>query len=95
MNLGHEEIPLKLVQSSGKDSLVEGLDRNVRAALVQEASVIATDEPDLWVEALFLRVPVVGLDRKGTFPAWGEQRPASDRVEFLETWESLITQGWQ
>jgi hypothetical protein len=91
----HEEIPLKLVQSSGRDSLVEGLGRNVRAALVQEASVVATDEPDLWVEALFLRVPVVGLDSKGTFPAWGEQQPASDRVEFLETWESLITQGWQ
>lgn len=91
----HEEVPLKLVRSSGRDSILEGVDRSVRAALVQDSTVVATDEPSLWVEACFLGVPAVGLDPKGCFPNWGDRKPAGDRVEFLEKWENFITEGWQ
>ncbi|MBN1433712.1 hypothetical protein JW921_03065 [Candidatus Fermentibacterales bacterium] len=91
-----EEVPLKLVQLSGKGSLgAEAVPRSVRAAVVQEASAVATDDASLWAEACFFGARVVGLDPSGSFQTWRSAIPCQDRASFFEGWERLIREGWE
>lgn len=88
------EIPLKLVITDGKTSNIPpDTDNPLMAAIVAGASAVITNDRDLWVHASALRVPVIGLDRKGVFTDWDREAAAGD-TQFLEQWAALIRRGW-
>lgn len=88
------EIPLKLVITDGKTSNIPpGTDQPLLAAIVAGASAVITTDRDIWIHATALRVPVIGLDRKGTFKGWDREAATGD-TQFLEEWAALIRRGW-
>ncbi|MCK5785450.1 MAG: hypothetical protein KAH54_02705 [Candidatus Sabulitectum sp.] len=88
------EVPLKIVLVDGRNSNVP-LDtgEGTIAGIVAGASAVATTHRDLWIHARALGIPVIGLDRKGTFTGWGGE-PATGDTQFLEQWARLIRHGW-
>lgn len=88
------EIPLKLVITDGKSSSIPpDTDQPLLASIVAGASAVITTDRDLWIHASALRVPVIGLDRKGTFTGWDRETVTGD-TQFLEYWAALIRKGW-
>ena len=87
------EIPLKMVLMDSEKSPVGDAERGVRAAVVAGASAVVTDSPVVWTDACALGVPVVGLDRRGAFPAW-DREPASEEKGFVAAWRDLLREGW-
>lgn len=87
------EIPLRVVEVSGRGSAVASEGRAVRAAVTAGASAVLADTGGLWAEAGALGVPVVGLDRRGTFPDWGRE-PARSASDLSAHWAALLRQGW-
>lgn len=87
------EIPLKMVLMDSEKGPVEGAERGVRAAVVAGASAVVTDSPVVYGDACALGVPVVGLDRRGSFPPW-DREPASDEKSFVAAWRDLLREGW-
>jgi len=88
------EIPLKLVITDGKTSNIPpGIDQPLLAAIVAGASAVITTDRDIWIHAAALRVPVIGLDRKGSFTGWDREASTGD-TQFLEEWAALIRRGW-
>ncbi len=88
------EIPLKLVITDGKTSSIPpGTDQPLMAAIVAGASAVITTNRDIWIHASALRIPVIGLDRKGTFKGWDREAVTGD-TQFLEEWAALIRRGW-
>ena len=90
-----EEVPLKLVTITGRESVLSGQPRELEAALVRTAVLVATDEPVLWAEAAFLGARCVGLDERGVFPDWEGVTPAGDLTGFLDEWERAVREGWR
>lgn len=88
------EIPLKLVIVDGKGSNIPPeTDQALLAAIVAGASAVVTTEKDLWIHSIALKVPVIGLDRRGTFTGWDNQASRGES-QFLEQWASMIRRGW-
>lgn len=87
------ELPLRAVRLDGRGNPLGREPACVRAAAIAGASVVATDDPRHWVQAMAIGIPVAGLDRRGRFPDWGGSPARSDRV-FLERWEELLRTGW-
>ena len=88
------EVPLKLVITDGKaSSIPPDTDQPLMAAIVAGASAVVTTDKDLWLHASALRVPVIGIDRKGTFRGW-DTEPVTGDTQFLERWAALIQKGW-
>lgn len=88
------EIPLKVVLADGKKPGVPpDTSHGLMAAIVAGASAVITTEPHLWIHSVALGIPVVGLDRKDLFSAWGED-PARGDTQFIEQWAGLIRRGW-
>ncbi|NLP04727.1 hypothetical protein GX411_02085 [Candidatus Fermentibacteria bacterium] len=87
------EIPLRVVQVSGRESAVASEGRAVRAAVTAGASAVLADTRGLWAEAGAFGVPVVGLDRRGSFPDWGRE-PARSASDLSAQWTTLLRQGW-
>ena len=88
------EVPLKIVIVDGKSSNIPpDTSEGIIAAMVAGASAVATTENDLWIHARALGIPVIGLDRKGSFAGWGGT-PATGDTQFLEQWAALIRLGW-
>lgn len=87
------EIPLRAVQVSGRESPIASEGRAVRAAVTAGASAVLADTRGLWAEAGAFGVPVVGLDRRGSFPDWGRE-PARSASDLSAHWACLLRQGW-
>jgi hypothetical protein len=88
------EVPLKIVVSDGKNSNIPPeTSIGIKAAMVAGASAVIATERELWIQARALGIPVIGLDRKGSFTGWGGN-PATGDTVFLEQWADLIRQGW-
>ncbi|MGM0627413.1 MAG: hypothetical protein ACQETZ_04560, partial [Candidatus Fermentibacterota bacterium] len=87
------EIPLKMVLMDSEKGPVRGAERGVRAAVVAGAAAVVTDCPVVYSDACALGVPVVGLDRRGSFPPW-DREPAPDRESFVAAWRDLLREGW-
>ena len=90
-----EEIPLKLFIIDDKDSNEKPMSRSVRTAVLQRASIVATDDPCIWIDSAALGVSVIGVDQKGDFPVWNSLKPEKTPNEFLEVWEEFIRKGWE
>ena len=88
------EVPLKIVIVDGKGSNIPTeTSQGIIAAMVAGASAVATTSRDLWIHSRALGIPVIGLDRRGTFSGWGGE-PATGDTQFLEQWSALIRHGW-
>ncbi|MBD3277456.1 MAG: hypothetical protein GF388_04065 [Candidatus Aegiribacteria sp.] len=88
------EIPLRTVNLSGKNCDFPDIDREVKIAMVAGASAVAADSDDLWGDACALEVPVVGLDRTGTFLKWHGREAAGTEEEFIQGWVEILKKGW-
>jgi len=88
------EIPLRTVSLSGKNSDFNHLDREIKTVIIADATAVVTDSDDQWGDACAHGVPVVGLDRSGSFIRWKDREPASDDDEFAEAWIKLLKKGW-
>ncbi len=88
------EVPLKLVIVDGKSSNIPPeTDQALLAAIVAGASAVVTTDRDLWIHSVALKIPVIGLDRRGTFTGWDSQVSRGES-QFLEQWASMIRRGW-
>ena len=88
------EIPLRTVNLSGKNCDFPDIDREVRIAMVAGAAAVAADSDDLWGDACALEVPVVGLDRTGTFIKWHGREAARSEDDFVQGWVEILKKGW-
>jgi len=88
------EIPLRTIVLSGRNSEFADMDRDLKTAIIADASAVVTDSDDLWGDACACEIPVVGLDRSGSFIKWTYMKPAADEREFLEAWVKLLKTGW-
>ncbi|HOP26718.1 MAG TPA: hypothetical protein PLM22_02165 [Candidatus Sabulitectum sp.] len=88
------EIPLKLVITNGKNpGIPADTGPSLMAAIVAGSSAVITTERDLWLHGTALGIPVIALDRKGSFTGW-DSEPATGETQFLEQWAALIRRGW-
>jgi len=89
------EIPLRTVSLSGSNSDFKDISRDLRTAIIADASAVATDSPDHWGDACAFGVPVVGLDRSGSFISWTDvDEPSDNESDFVEAWIRLLKKGW-
>lgn len=88
------EIPLRTVTLSGKNSDFNHLDREIKTVIIADASAVVTDSDDQWGDACAHGVPVIGIDRSGSFIRWKNNKPSSNEAEFLEAWVKLLKKGW-
>jgi uncharacterized protein (UPF0147 family) len=88
------EIPLRTVSLSGRHSDLDHLTRELKTAIIADATAVATDSEEIWADACAHGVPVVGLDTSGNFLKWDDKVPASDETGFREAWIRLLKKGW-
>lgn len=88
------EIPLRTISLSGRNCDFTTLDRDVKTAIIADASAVITDSDDIWGDACAFGVPVVGLDKSNSFIKWTGGEPASNESDFVEAWVKLLKKGW-
>ena len=87
------ELPMRTVITDGRKNPLALQPPLVKAAIIAGASVVATDDPVQWAQASALGVPVIGLDRKASFPTW-ETTPSRGAAGFTAAWIELLARGW-
>jgi hypothetical protein len=88
------EIPLRTILLSGKNSEFSKIDRDMKTAIIADASAVVTDSDDLWGDACAFGIPAVGLDKSDSFIKWSDREPASNESDFVESWVKLLKKGW-